>query len=54
MSCICKELQLLSTDIFDWIEAQPEVKEESITDWLLYELTKRCKNVIYKSFSRLG
>lgn len=46
MSCLCNELQLLSTDIFEWIDAQSEVKEESITDWLLYELTKRCKNVI--------
>ena len=52
MSCLCNELQSLSSDIFDWIKAQPAVKEESLTDWLLYELSKRCTNVAYKSFTR--
>lgn len=52
MPCLCNHLQQLSSDTFDWIDAQPEVKEESITDWFLYELSKRCKNVAYKSFTR--
>lgn len=52
MSCLCDQLQRLSSETFDWIDAQPEVKEESITDWLLYELSKSCKNVAYKSFTR--
>lgn len=35
-----------------WILDQPGVKEESITDWLLYELSKRCPRVYYRTFSR--
>lgn len=52
MSCLCDELRTLSSDIFDWINAQPAAKEESLTDWLLYELSKRCVNVAYKAFTR--
>lgn len=52
MSCICDQLKVLSIDIFDWIQAQTAVKEESLTDWLLYELSKRCSNVAYKAFTR--
>lgn len=52
MSSLCNQLELLSQEIFDWIAAQPAVKEESLTNWLLYELSKRCKNIAYKEFTR--
>ncbi len=37
---------------YDWIKDQPHVKEESITDWLLYHISKNDSNVYYHSFSR--
>ncbi len=41
----------LTKEIFDWIEKQPNVKEESITDWMLYELSKRCFRIRYYAFT---
>lgn len=38
--------------VFDWIRQQPHVKEESITDWLLFELSKSCNRLKYYAFSR--
>ncbi len=38
--------------IQNWLEHQPGVKEESITDWLLFDISKQIKSVHYKSFSR--
>lgn len=38
--------------IFSWIRQQPHVKEESITDWLLFELSKRCRRLKYYTFTR--
>ncbi len=36
----------------DWINKQPHVKEESITDWLLFNISNASPNVIYKAFTR--
>lgn len=52
MENLCDILKDLNTKIFEWISAQPAVKEESITDWLLYELSKRSVQVAYKAFNR--
>lgn len=52
MPNLCKVLKELSEEIQEWLVAQPEVKEESLTDWLLYELSKRHPRVSYKSFTR--
>lgn len=52
MANLCEILKELSAEIFAWISAQPEVKEESITDWLLYELSIRSSQVAYKTFTR--
>jgi len=38
--------------ILDWLVQQPNVKEESITDWLLFNLSKRCRQLKYYAFSR--
>jgi hypothetical protein len=35
-----------------WLEKQPAVKEESITDWLLYTISEAMPRVTYKSFTR--
>lgn len=52
MANLCEILNQLSLEIQRWIQAQPGVKEESLTDWLLYELSKRDSTVIYKAFTR--
>jgi len=36
----------------NWITKQAGVKEESLTDWLLYELSYRIPRVLYKPFTR--
>lgn len=38
--------------IYTWISRQNHVKEESLTDWLLYEITQRCDFIYYQAFSR--
>jgi hypothetical protein len=38
--------------IYDWIQQQPNVKEESITDWLLFELSRNCRQLRYYAFTR--
>lgn len=52
MADLCALLKQLSVEIQQWLSAQPEVKEESLTDWLLYELSKREARVSYKAFTR--
>jgi hypothetical protein len=36
----------------NWITRQPAVKEESLTDWLLFEISQKLPNVHYLAFSR--
>lgn len=36
----------------NWISRQPAVKEESLTDWLLFEISQKLPNVHYLAFSR--
>ena len=38
--------------IYHWLIQQPNVKEESITDWLLFNLSQRCRQLKYYAFSR--
>ena len=38
--------------VYDWISKQSHVKEESLTDWLLYEISQWCDFVHYQAFSR--
>ncbi len=48
----CEQVRHCSLYVRQWIEKQPEVKEESLTDWLLFELSRRIPRIRYKSFSR--
>lgn len=34
--------------IYNWISRQKHVKEESVTDWLLYEISQRCDFIFIK------
>ena len=38
--------------IREWLVAQPSVKEESLTDWLLFNLSKGDPSVVYRAFTR--
>lgn len=41
-----------SEKIYRWLDKQPHVKEESLTDWLLYTLSENCSQIYYQAFSR--
>ena len=41
-----------SREIYGWINKQPNVKEESLTDWLLYYTSEHCSNLYYQEFTR--
>mgnify|MGYP000976279623 CR=1 FL=1 len=37
--------------IYKWLQQQPFVKEESLTDWLLYNISQKTDKVYYKTFT---
>lgn len=41
-----------SKKVYDWLWKQPHVKEESLTDWLLYNVSENCHRIYYQAFSR--
>lgn len=41
-----------SAYIRDWLLQQPHVKEESLTDWLVFEISKENPVIYYQAFSR--
>lgn len=42
----------VSKYIYDWMKRQQHVKEESLTDWLLYNISQQCNFIYYQAFSR--
>lgn len=52
MSEPCEELRASSDYVRRWMDRQPGVKEESLTDWLLYDISQRLPYVHYLAFSR--
>lgn len=52
MNNICKELRKSSSYVRQWLTNQPVVKEESLTDWLLYDVSKNVPSVLYHAFTR--
>jgi len=48
----CKVLSEAARYVAHWMHRQPHVKEESITDWLLYEISEKRSNVAYHAFTR--
>ena len=48
----CKEFIDKSQFVYNWIRHQPAVGEESITDWLLFSLSKALPSLKYITFSR--
>lgn len=41
-----------SEECFKWLNKQPSVKEETLTDWLLYFISEHTSRVQYMTFSR--
>jgi len=52
MNNICEELKKSSSYVRRWLTNQPVVKEESLTDWLLYNVSKNVPSVLYHAFTR--
>ena len=48
----CEELHASSQYVRTWMQKQPEVKEESLTDWLLFDVSQKIPRITYKAFSR--
>jgi len=48
----CKEVKGISESIREWISKQPAVKEETLTDYLLFQMSERVPRIRYKAFSR--
>jgi hypothetical protein len=51
-SRICREVFDISCRVSRWLFRQPGVGEESLTDWLLYEIANRLPFVYYLKFTR--
>ena len=41
-----------SAKVYNWLQKQPHVKEESLTDWLLYQISEKCPQVYYQAFTK--
>lgn len=53
MNNICKVFNECSSDILNWLTKQPEVKEESMTDRFLFDISEKLPIVRYKQFTRM-
>ena len=42
----------ISEECYIWLQKQPNVKEESLTDWILYTTSQRIDKFYYKAFTR--
>lgn len=48
----CREVTEVCAELTRWMAGQPSVGEESLTDWLLYDLSRRVPRVAYQKFTR--
>lgn len=49
----CKIVTENCGEVYDWINLQNEVGEESITDWLLHSISKKSSNIYYQLFNKI-
>jgi hypothetical protein len=49
----CKQLLIVSEKTHEWISNQSNVGEESLTDWILYEISQRINKSYYVKFNRI-
>lgn len=52
MNSLCKSFSDCSAEVKRWLTKQPEVKEETLTDWLLYSLSEKIPAIKYRQFTR--
>lgn len=52
MKGICSQFRESSAYVKNWLTRQPGVKEESLTDWLLFDISTRLSNVHYRAFTK--
>lgn len=52
MGIAADRLRNSSLYVRKWLIRQPSVKEESITDWLLFDISERIKGIYYRAFTR--
>lgn len=52
MKNLCETAKDASQYVAGWLQRQPSVKEESITDWLLDYLDQHCTQISYSQFTR--
>lgn len=52
MKSDCRKLKESSVYIKNWIQKQPSVKEESLTDWLLFDVSEKIEGIAYRDFTR--
>lgn len=48
----CAKLTQCSAYVREWVAQQPSVFEESLSDWLLFEVSRQISRVHYKTFTR--
>ena len=41
-----------SSQLYWWLKKQRHVKEESLTDWLLYQVSEKCPDIYYQAFTK--
>ena len=49
----CLIVKGVMNDIYNWLIKQPSVGEESITDWLLYQMSIKLPDLYYRKFNKL-
>jgi hypothetical protein len=52
MNNLCNIFNAAASYVHHWIERQPAVKEETLTDWLLFEISERTNLVRYRMYTR--
>lgn len=52
MKDICQQIRESAEYINLWLTKQPNVYEESLTHWLLFDVSNRLSNVLYHTFTR--
>jgi hypothetical protein len=52
VSLQCDVLTRAAQHVSYWCNKQPAVKEESLTDWLLFQISEELRNVTYRAFNR--
>jgi len=52
MTDLCSVFRTSASYVRTWLTKQQAVKEESITDWLLYDVSENSSEVLYVAFTR--